>query len=392
MRVLMILTHFRSSGPIGGAERQAHKLAKALVDRGLGVEIVTGWWNWQEPRTELFNKVLVRRVFTFWNMGEIKGLRKFGTYTYMLALMMYLAKHRRRYDIIHIHSMTPSAFVGSLAGKLLGKKSVVKVMASGGWSDLKRMRDNSFVWGARYMLPLIRRHCDRVVALNRETAAELREAGFTPEQIVLGANGVEANCAHKRTYRLHAPARLVFVGRLQRQKGLDLLLQALARLKEVHPAADWVLWVFGDGPGRAEYENLASDLKIAEQIQFLGQIPDVPAQLAEADVFVLPSRAEGMSNALLEAMVAGLPCIATCIDGNTDLVQDGDDGLLVPPENPGALAQALASLLNNQSLREKIGQNARNLVRQRYAIDSIAGHYVDLYRNLLAVPESAARG
>jgi len=381
----MILTHFRSLGPVGGTERQLHKLAKALMDRGLDVKIITGRWSRKEPRNEVFDGIPVHRVFTFWNMGGIKGLRKFGTYTYMLALLEYLVSYRDTYDIIHVHSMSPSAFIGTLAGKLLNKKTVIKVMASGEWSDLKRMRDNSFVLGTRYMLPFISRYCDCAVALNRETDKELREAGFAPEHIAHVPNGVVVSNAHKHTYRLHAPARLVFVGRLQQQKGLDVLLQALARLKMIRPAADWQLRVYGDGPCRAEYESLADDLGIAEQVQFEGQIPDVPAQLMTADIFVLPSRSEGMSNALLEAMAAGLPCITTHINGNTDLIEDGINGLLVPPENFEALARTLISLMDCQSLREKLARGARSTVLQRYTISSIVDRYINLYENVLAI-------
>lgn len=387
MRVLMILTRFRSSGPVGGTGRQLYKLARALTDQGLDIEIVTGWWSRKEPRTKTFDGIPVHRVFTFWNMGGIKGLRKFGTYTYMLALLAYLVRHRRRYDVIHVHSMSASAFVGTLAGKLLNKPTLIKVMASGEWSDLKLMRDNVFVWGTRYMLPFILRYCDCIVALNRETVKELQEAGFAPERIGLVPNGVVMGDAQKRTYRLHTPACLVFVGRLQRQKGLDVLLQALARLKTIRPTSDWKLRVFGDGPRHAEYENLTDDLGIAEQVQFEGQISNVPAQLVTADIFVLPSRAEGMSNALLEAMAAGLPCIATRISGNTDLIEDGVNGLLVPPENPEALARAMVSLLESQPLREKLAHSARSVVRHRYAISSVAGRYVDLYENLLVLPK-----
>jgi len=384
VRVLMILTYFLSSGPIGGAERQAHKLAKALMNRGLDVEIVTGWWSRREPQTETFDGIPIRRVFTCWNMGGLKGLRKFGTYTYMLALLGYLVQHRKSYDIIHIHSMSHSAFVGTRAAGLLNKKTIVKVRASGKWSDLKRMRDNSFVLGTRYMLPFISRHCDCAIALNQETIQELREAGFVPEQVALVPNGVAMDDGQKHTYELHTPPHLFFVGRLERQKGLDVLLQALGRVESMNPTTDWKLRVFGEGPLRAEYESQAHALGIAERVQFEGQIPNVPAQLVEADIFVLPSRAEGMSNALLEAMAAGLPSIATRISGNTDLIEDGVNGLLVPPENPEVLANAILCLLDNQRLREELAQAAIDTVHQHHSIDSVADRYVNLYEQLLA--------
>lgn len=388
MRIVMILGHFCASGPVGGAERQLHKLAKVLMTRGLDVRIVTGWWSREEPRTEVLDGIPVHRVFSFWNMGGIKGLRKFGTYSYMLSLVAYLLRCRETYDIIHVHSMGSSAFAGTLAGRILNKKTVSRVMASGEWSDLKLMRDNVFVWGTRYMLPLVCRYCSRVVALNQETVEELQKAGFAPEQVVRIPNGVVVTNDWKTTYRLHTPAHLVFVGRMQPQKGLDILLQALARLKALHLAVDWTLTVFGDGLCRAEYESLANNLGIAEQVQFKGQIPDVPARLLTTDLFILPSRAEGMSNALLEAMAAGMPCIATCIAGNTDLIEDGVNGLLVPPGDPEALAGALASLLDSQTLREKLALGARKTICQYYTIESVADRYVNLYQNLLTLPQA----
>ena len=107
---------------------------------------------------------------------------------------------------------------------------------------------------------------------------------------------------------------------------------------------------------------MAADLGLAGRVHFLGQRDDIPDLLAALDIFVLPSHSEGVSLALLEAMAAGLPVIATAVGGLPEVVTDGVNGLLIPPQDPEALAQALARLLDDPALAKKLGENARQHV------------------------------
>lgn len=385
MRVIMIAPHFQPWGPLGGAEQQARKLIKELIHQGVDVIFVTGKWRFNEPRVKSFEGVPVYQIFTLWNMGGLKGLRRFATYIYMLSLLIYLVRHSKKYDLIHIHSVSPSAFIGVLAGKLLGKKTISKVMAGSQWSDLKRMSNNSMAPGARFMLPYIRRNCDGVVALNDEIAEELQASGFSPNKIVRIPNGVVINGLPKSSYTLQTPVRLIFVGRLQPQKGLDVLLQALAHLKTVRPSLCWQLQVFGEGPLEPMYRQQVIKLGLVEQIQFEGYVSDMLTRLTASDVFILPSRAEGISNALLEAMAAGLPCLVTDISGNRDLIEDNVNGLLVPSDVTEVLTGKLIELLDSQPLRERLARAARQTITQHYSIESVACRYLNLYSNLLVM-------
>jgi glycosyltransferase involved in cell wall biosynthesis len=119
-------------------------------------------------------------------------------------------------------------------------------------------------------------------------------------------------------------------------------------------------------------------------VRFHGRVDDPAVHTRAADLFVLPSLSEGISNALLEAMAQGLPCIATDIPGNRDLIRDGETGLLVPTGDPGALAQRIALLAGDEGLRASLGRAARRLVEVRFDIDSVAREYAALYRGLLA--------
>jgi glycosyltransferase involved in cell wall biosynthesis len=113
-----------------------------------------------------------------------------------------------------------------------------------------------------------------------------------------------------------------------------------------------------------------------------GWVDDVLVYLQAADLFVLPSRAEGLSNALLEAMAAGLPVVATRVGGTADVIISGENGLLVPPEDASALAEALTSLFQNTARKEELGCAARRTVETRYAISSVAACYLELYQRL----------
>ena len=188
---------------------------------------------------------------------------------------------------------------------------------------------------------------------------------------------------------------LVTTVRLDYQKGIDILLKAWERV--VADQHNLQLLVLGKGPHEKEFKELSQSLGISHSVRFMGEVHNVEDYLRRADGFVLASRAEGMSNALLEAMAHGLPCVVTNISGNVELmgIEPGrkipageyiisEYGLVVSPEDVDGLARAILFLLRNRALRETIGRNARINVQKNYSIDRIAGRYIHLYRQLMA--------
>jgi glycosyltransferase involved in cell wall biosynthesis len=386
LRVLMVVRLFYPW--IGGAERQAHKLAKILREKNIDVEIVTGWWFRGTPQRDTLDGVPVFRNHTLWEMFGVKGLRKFGGYLYIGTLVWHLWRRRADYDVIHIHGLNYHTFAAVLAGRWFHRKTLTKVANSGQASDVDKMRRDQQLLFARYMLPAALR-CDQFVALNGAIVRELTAAGVPAEKIVRLPNGVETDSiATKSDYALHDPARLIFVGRLHAQKGLDVLLAAFQQLLRRDPARMACLQIIGDGPLRGDLTRLAERLDLAGHVQFVGQTDQVLEYLQQADVFVLPSRGEGMSNALLEAMACGLPVVASDIPGNIDVVAHEHNGLLFAADDSHSLAQALASLLGQPALRERLGRTARQTVEHRYSLNAVADSYIALYHSLA----SAAAG
>ena len=382
IRVLMIVRLFYPW--VGGMERQAHKLAKSLIKRGVAVEISTGWWFRGTPQHEQIDGIPVTRNTTLWEFFGIKGLRKFGGYLYIVSLLWHLWRKRNEYDLIHIHGLNYHTFAAVLAGKWFGRGTLTKLANSGQASDIDKMRQNKKLMFTQQMLPMAL-ESDRFIAINKDIVNELKAAGVPHQKIIKLTNGVEVDeIVAKEDYTLGSPIRIVFVGRLHEQKGVDTLLNAFQLLLESYAQRSLSLQLIGDGPLRNELVTLAERLGVMPHVDFVGLSDQVMAYLHQADLFVLPSRAEGISNALLEAMACALPVVVSQIPGNTDVVEHEKNGLLVPPDDAEALAASIASLLERHDLRKSLGTNARQVVNERYSLDSVADQYISLYHEMLS--------
>lgn len=179
---------------------------------------------------------------------------------------------------------------------------------------------------------------------------------------------------------LTQPTRLIAVGALLPRKGYDDLLRALAVLQ----GEDFELQIAGDGPERQSLQNLAIELGL--RVHFLGGREDITDLLAEAHLFIHPAKSEGLSNAILEAMGQGLPVIAAATGGTPELIQDGVNGLLVPPDNPTLLAKKIRQLLNNPAQRRELGQAALTTVQSRYNAEIVTAQYEAVYHHMLKNP------
>ncbi|MCC6650604.1 MAG: glycosyltransferase, partial [Candidatus Eisenbacteria bacterium] len=180
------------------------------------------------------------------------------------------------------------------------------------------------------------------------------------------------------------------VGCLAARKDFGTLLGALAIL--AGEGRGFRCAIAGDGPDRAALEAKARELGVAERVTFLGERGDVDRLLPAFDLFTLSSREEGIPNALLEAMAAARPCVVTRVGGNAEVLDDGRTGWLVPPENPAALARALAHAMDDPAEARRRGAAARAAMLSERSIDSMVRRHEEFYLLALGLPaESAAR-
>jgi glycosyltransferase involved in cell wall biosynthesis len=388
MKVLMVISQFYPI--IGGAERQAQVLAEKLIEKGVDVNIVTGWWDFRTPRKETIGGIRVFRNFCCWGMWGINGIRTLGRLAYMVSLAIYLLTQKQKYDIIHVHQVLYPAFISVLLGKeVLHKPVVVKNACSGLTSDIKHLRQ--FPFGNQQLKYLLKR-LDCLVTVNMEGAYEFKTIGYPESQIISIPNGVVIPVESKGHYD-HV-MRVVTTARLDKQKGIDVLLRAWAKVERIEKTLNLV--ILGGGPQESELKRLSESLEVADSVEFKGMVHNVAEYLRTADLFILSSRAEGLSNALLEAMSYGIPCIATNVGGNGELLEGEDkeirlgeyviarNGLLVNPDDVKGLSEALLYLLRHKEERAELGRRSRRFIKENYSIDSIADRYISLYQSMLS--------
>ena len=368
-RVLMIIAQFHPV--IGGTENQALLLCEKLVSNGLDVSVLTRHVRGLPNHADV-KGVAVHRAIRVIDCGKLFGL------TYFLSCLYFLFVHRRKYDIIHCHILHGfHSMAAVLMQRLFRKKVIIKVASTGVLSDFTMLKKSLLgVWMLGFL-----HHVDRIVALCRQSVAEACEYGFQSKKIVVIPNGVDAGRFKPAGLQTGARKRIVYAGHLTATKGVDVLIDAFFLLKR--EKTDLVLDIFGSGPLRGSLRDKAVSLGLAGDVIFHGTVPDIERRLSSACIFVQPSQVEGMSNVILEAMAAGLPVVATATGAAPDIIQDGMNGLLVSPGSVDQMYAAVASLLSDEALAVRIGRNARASIEASCSIETVAGVYAELYRQLL---------
>jgi len=224
----------------------------------------------------------------------------------------------------------------------------------------------------------------RHIAVSRFVASRLRDRFHVPPgKIVVipnaaTAGGTVSPVPRSELARDVSTSIVLTVARLDAQKGIAHLLDAAVAV----PRASFA--IAGEGPDRAALEQRAATLGVSDRVRFLGHRHDVPALLAAADLFVLPSLYEGLPLAVLEAMAAGVPVIATSVGGTAEVVRDGETGTLVPPADADTLSSAIARTLADRQQASRLALAARSLVAQEHSVTSMVGSVSRLYEELLA--------
>jgi glycosyltransferase involved in cell wall biosynthesis len=235
------------------------------------------------------------------------------------------------------------------------------------------------------MAPVILAQADRVQALSQSVRRSLLPLGVPPERLEVCPTPIRTHLMDSSPRPPESPSRqrLLNVGYLYRQKGLDILLEAVALL--VSSGYDPSLTLVGDGPERPALERLARRLGIRQRVNFLGHVPQdalVPFYRG-CDVFVLPTRYEGLGRVLVEAALAGAPIVTTTIGPPAEAVMPGKTALMVPPDDPKALAGAIGALLDQPRMAQAMGERGRQFARQQFDYEKMMDAVVALWRRAL---------
>jgi glycosyltransferase involved in cell wall biosynthesis len=397
----------RYSPLIGGAEKVFSYLARAIASTGADVTVITS----QPPGTRFprleevpLKKAEIARPSSTTEPGRLKvvrlataRLRFWGTWRYMRNLSRWFDQNP--VDLAYVSMLKHDAYVVVRAGGRLNFPVVLRPEGAGATGDVAWQSRGNF----GRLIGQTCRHADAIVAISKSVEQELEQAlssgtmrpsrrdrntaalPRTP-QIISIANGVPVpELPWQVRPSWQAAPCAVFIGRLAPEKGLDTLIKAWPRVRQHFPAARVVL--IGDGPERAALIDLVKELGFfmgpGQSVDLPGAVADSTGTLRNSDLFVLPSREEGMSIALLEAMALGMPIVATSIPGNQRLITDLEHGRLVAPDDPECFARAIVEQWRNLDAGATMGRAARSRVERDFSIETVARQHLRLFHELL---------
>ena len=346
--------HIHRIGGIGGSERHLLTLLPALADRGVDVRF-------------LGLDDTARAPDPFYTALRVPFERVEAPRDVDLRLAMRVRRAVRRADLVHTHLVHADVYGAFGARRLVSTKH----------------NDDPFRTGLfRFVERALARRAARIVAITHALARfQLERVGLPGtkvEVIHYGLDDLPSAWGTNAHDDVPDDARvLLAVCRLERQKGVDVAVRALRTIRERHPNAQLV--VLGEGPQRPELEQLARELGVP--VHLPGRVPDVAAWLRRADVLVHPARWEGFGLALLEAMLASLPVVATRVSSIPEIVADGETGLLVPPDDAAGFAAAVIRLLD-----EPGDYGTRGLARARseFSVAKMTDRTVAVYERALS--------
>jgi glycosyltransferase involved in cell wall biosynthesis len=341
----MKVLHVHRIGGIGGSERHLLTLLPALAERGVDVSFL----GLDDP---------ARAPDPFYDALSVPYQRLPAPRDIDPLLARRVRSATRRADLVHTHLVHADVYGAIGARRLVSTKH----------------NDDPFRAGAfRFVERLLARRADRVIAITSALARfQIERVGLPPDKVEVihyGLDDVPQAWGANPPDPVPQDARVVLcICRLERQKGVDVAIRALSDVDDAH------LVVLGEGPERPELERLARELDIP--VYLPGRVPDVSAWLRRASLLVHPARWEGFGLALLEAMLAGLPVVATRVSSIPEIVADGETGLLVPPDDPEALARAINRMLTEPSA---YGERGRERARREFSVARMTDRTLAVY-------------
>lgn len=393
-----MLSHMYPSAVNWTAGIFVHEQVRALVELGHDVRVVSPkgvappllprWRAFHDvPGVGVFDGVPVLYPRKLTLPGARLGHRNADAMRLSIARPLRTVHRRWPFDVIHAHMLVPDGWAAARVGAGLG----VPVVATAHRADVLDVPAQGARSAARVREAV--EEIDQVCAVSASIGGAAAALGTPRRPVRTVPNGADTRVfrpreASEARARLGVPDEgpvVSFVGKLVPRKGVDTLVEAMGILGR-RPGGAPLLVAAGIGEMREGLERRAAELGVGDRIRFVGKVAhdEVGWWMAAGDVFVLPSLSEGLPTVVCEAMNCGRPVVATAVDGTPEIVRDGETGILVPPSDAGALAAALARILDDPSLAGRMGEAALRIGRAEYTWEANARTMTGIYEELTA--------
>ncbi|MGG3449088.1 glycosyltransferase family 4 protein [Domibacillus aminovorans] len=374
MKIVMLISSFYPL--MGGAEVQVRRLSNHLIKKGHQVTIVTRWHEGLKTRENIDEIEIIRL--------KVSKNSKIAPLIYLYKSLVYIGKNKKNIDILHSHSLRSTALSAAF-GKLLFNIPAISKIAGGGnelGCEAKRLYHQNIVGKAR--INFLTHYLDAYISISKAIKKDLQEINVPTHKIKFIPNGINIDLKSKNSddkplELLEVESRknlFLFAGRFEKIKGLDVLLQAWKNTSPEFKDNNQLILL---GEGKMDIQPFLND----PSILLIGRVDNVSSYMKYSDFFLLPSRYEGISNALLEAVVHKLYVIATPVGGTTDII-DESKGMIIEKENATKLSEGLhlASKLKDEQ-RKETTDSAFSYVKEYYDFLNVTKEYEKLYSNLI---------
>lgn len=344
----------------GGAEKQALLLAKSLQEKNVDVFIINWDMNKIDPENLKFiqdNKLAYLPLnggffLKFFSFKKALKTRKIKIVISYLTLANVIA------GLIRLTSNNLKTIGGIRNEKLPFYKFIIEMF--------------------------IHNHINNGTVFNNYSGGgKFSIRGFNPKKIHVIQNAIELNYTHEKNYQAKGDEiKIVTVGRFVKQKDYPTALKSFMLLKQKYKITKLKYIIIGYGPLEKEIRSIAHDLGITSEIQIMINPPNIPFILSNSDIFLSTSLFEGVSNAIMEAMIAGLPIVATEVGDNKHLIRNSYNGYLVPCRHVGLVAQKLKYLCESEEKRITFGKNSRLIVERDFSVSKMVNNYIRLFDSI----------
>ncbi|MBI4802649.1 MAG: glycosyltransferase family 4 protein [Elusimicrobia bacterium] len=376
--VLMLSQTFYPA--IGGSEKQALELSRALAARGIKVVVLTRRIENAPPR-ETIDGVAVRRLRTL-GSGAVDSI------VFMIKSFFYLLKNAADYDVVHVHLASSPAVAASLASMVTGKRSVVKL---GGGRGVDEITLSMKTLLGRLKLKFFQFAGPELLVMNNEVYNWLKnEPAFSGLKLRHFRNGVDTGKYSPLSYQEKISAKsalgfenftiFLFVGRLSPEKRIKEFVETWAEVfleERVKPRMRLV--IVGKGPESENIRKAVNDLGVSETVTLAGARDDLKPYYGAADVFVLPSISEGLSNSMLEAMACGDAIMAGRVGGAREAVVEGVNGCLFDPQSRQEIKACIKKLMSDKTMPLKMGEKSREIAVNKYSMAKVTEELLKIY-------------